>query len=262
MQLGRVFVLCLLGGTLSAAEPLPAVVEFNRDIRPILSNHCFLWHGPDKGRRKEGLRLDLEAEAKKERKGTRAVAAGDLGESELAARITSSDPEERMPPAKAKKDLNPRQIALLKKWIEQGAKYEGHWAFITPKAAKLPVTKAEWGRNAIDRFVLARLEKEGLKPSPAAAKEILIRRVTFDLTGLPPTLAEVDAFLKDTSPQAYDKVVDRLLASKAFAERMTLHWMDVARYGDSSVHHADGPRTMWPWRDWVIEAYHKNKSFK
>ena len=262
MQLGRVFVLCLLGGTLSAAEPLPAVVEFNRDIRPILSNHCFLCHGPDKGRRKAGLRLDLEAEAKKERKGTRAVAAGDLGESELVARITSSDPEERMPPAEAKKDLNPRQIALLKKWIEQGAKYEGHWAFITPKAAKLPVTKAEWGRNAIDRFVLARLEKEGLKPSQAAAKEILIRRVTFDLTGLPPTLAEVDAFLKDTSPKAYDKVVDRLLASKAFAERMTLHWMDVARYGDSSVHHADGPRTMWPWRDWVIEAYHKNKSFK
>ncbi|MBR90828.1 MAG: hypothetical protein CMO66_06115, partial [Verrucomicrobiales bacterium] len=148
------------------------------------------------------------------------------------------------------------------KWIEQGAKYEGHWAFSPPKQPTLPNAKTQWGINPIDRFILAKLEAEGLKPSPEAAREILIRRVTFDLTGLPPTLAEVDAFVNDKSPSAYEKVVDRLLASKAYAERMTLHWMDVARYGDSSVHHADGPRTMWPWRDWVINAYDTNKSFK
>ncbi|MBL67838.1 MAG: hypothetical protein CMO74_05210 [Verrucomicrobiales bacterium] len=253
----RSLITVLLTGQLGGAEPLPDKVEFNRDIRPILSNNCFLCHGPDKGRRKGGLRLDLEAEAKKE-----VLVPGKIQESELWARITSIDPDERMPPAKAKKDLKPRQIALIKKWIEQGAKYEGHWAFNPPKQPTLPKVKTQWGINPIDRFILAKLEAEGLKPSPEAAKEILVRRVTFDLTGLPPTLAEVDAFINDKSPNAYEKVVDRLLASKAYAERMTLHWMDVARYGDSSVHHADGPRTMWPWRDWVINAYDTNKSFK
>jgi hypothetical protein len=244
------------------AEPLPDVVKFNRDIRPILSNNCFLCHGPDKGRRKAGLRLDLEAEAKKKRKDVRAIVPGNLAESELWSKITAKDAVDRMPPEGSKKELTSRQVALLKKWIEQGAKYEGHWAYISAKSPTPPKNKLSWGQNPIDGFVLSRLEARGLKPSQEAAREILIRRVTFDLTGLPPTLAEVDAFLNDMNPNAYEKVVDRLLASKAYAERMTLHWMDVARYGDSSVHHADGPRTMWPWRDWVIRAYDTNKSFK
>ncbi len=250
--LGLIFVAS--GG---AAEPLPEVVRFNQDIRPILSNNCFLCHGPDEGRRKGKLRLDVEAAAKEE-----VIVAGKLLESELWARITATDAEKRMPPLKSKKELTPHQIALIKKWIEQGAKYEGHWAFIAPKPAALPQSKPKWGHNPIDRFTAAKLEANGLKPSQEAAKEILIRRVTFDLTGLPPTLPEVEAFVSDKSPKAFEKVVDRLLASKAYAERMTLHWMDVARYGDSSVHHADGPRTMWPWRDWVINAYDTNKSFK
>ena len=239
------------------AEKMPEVIQYNRDIRPILSNNCFLCHGPDKGRRKADMRLDLEAEAKKG-----AIVPGKLSESELWARIISSDVDERMPPKGSKKELNAHQIALLKKWIEQGAKYEGHWAYISPKQPALPQPKNKWGNNPIDTFIAARLQAEGLKPSSEAAKEILLRRVTLDLTGLPPTLKELDDFLSDKSPKAYGKVVDRLLASKAYAERMTLHWMDVARYGDSSVHHADGPRTMWPWRDWVINAYDKNKPFK
>ena len=250
-------VLCVSSGAAYAAEQLPEVVRFNRDIRPILSNNCFLCHGPDEGRRKAKLRLDVEVVAKKE-----VIVAGKLLESELWARITATDVEERMPPLKSKKELTPHQIALIKKWIEQGAKYEGHWAFIAPKSPALPQSKTKWGHNPIDNFIANKLGANGLKPSPEAAKEILIRRVTFDLTGLPPTLPEVIAFVNDKSPKAYEKVIDRLLASKAYAERMTLHWMDVARYGDSSVHHADGPRTMWPWRDWVINAYDTNKSFK
>ena len=253
----------LLAGILTAQFPLigdenlPETVQFNRDIRPILSNKCFTCHGPDEKRRKGKLRLDVEAEAKAD-----VIVPGKLTDSEFWARITSTDVDELMPPAKAKKPLTPKEIGLFKRWIEQGAKYEGHWAFISPKIPKPPKGTLKWGNNPIDHFVLKQLETNGLKPSPEASRELLIRRVTFDLTGLPPTLAEVDAFVNDQSPNAYEKVVDRLLASKSYAERMTLHWMDVARYGDSSVHHADGPRTMWPWRDWVINAYHTNKSFK
>ena len=239
-----------------AAGKIPEVIRYNRDIRPILSNNCFLCHGPDKGRRKADLRLDLEAVAKEI-----AIVPGKPSESELWARITNSDIDERMPPKGSKKGLNSHQIALLKKWIEQGAKYEGHWAFITPKQPALPQLKVKWGNNPIDAFVAAKLQADGLRPSSQAAREILIRRVSFDLTGLPPTLKELDDFLNDKNPKAYEKVVDRLLASTAYAERMTLHWMDVARYGDSSVHHADGPRTMWPWRDWVINALNSNMPF-
>ncbi len=253
----------LLAGILTAQFPLfseeklPETVQFNRDIRPILSNKCFTCHGPDEKRRKGKLRLDVEAEAKAD-----VIVAGKLADSEFWARITSTDADELMPPAKAKKPLTPKEVALFKRWIEQGAKYEGHWAFISPKTPTPPKGNLKWGHNPIDHFVLKQLEANGLKPTTEATRELLIRRVTFDLTGLPPTLAEVDAFVNDKSPNAYEKVVDRLLASKSYAERMTLHWMDVARYGDSSVHHADGPRTMWPWRDWVINAYHTNKSFK
>ena len=253
----------LMAGILSAHLPvcgeelLPETVQFNRDIRPLLSNNCFLCHGPDQGRRKGKLRLDVEAHAKKD-----VIVPGNVADSEFWARITSTDPDEMMPPAKSKKTLTPHQKSLLKRWIEQGAKYEGHWAFISPTLPTPPRVNLKWGHSPIDHFVLKQLEANGLKPSPEASRELLIRRVTFDLTGLPPTLTDVDAFVNDKSPNSYEKVIDRLLASKSYAERMTLHWMDVARYGDSSVHHADGPRTMWPWRDWVINAYHTNKSFK
>jgi len=245
-----------------SADEIPQTVQFNRDIRPILANNCFNCHGQDSNRRKGKLRLDLEESAKAERKGVRAIVPGDLEESESWARIISKDPDELMPPADSNKALTPLEIAILKKWIEQGAQYQSHWAFISPKTPALPKNKTKWGHNPIDQFIVARLEAAGLKPSPEAAKEILIRRVSFDLTGLPPTLQELDQFLNDRSPKAYEKVVDRLLASSSYGERMALHWMDVARYGDSSVHHADGPRTMWPWRDWVIDAYNNNKSFK
>ena len=253
----------LMAGVLSAhltllgEEKLPETVQFNRDIRPLLSNNCFLCHGPDEGRRKAKLRLDVEVEAKKE-----VIVPGDVTDSEFWARITSTDPDEMMPPPESKKQLTARQKALLKRWIEQGAKYEGHWAFLEPKSPTPPKGNLKWGHNPIDHFVLKQIQSNGLKPMPEASRELLIRRVTFDLTGMPPTLVEIDAFVNDKSANAYEKVVDRLLKSKAYAERMTLHWMDVARYGDSSVHHADGPRTMWPWRDWVIDAYHTNKSFK
>jgi len=243
--------------TLLGEEKLPETVQFNRDIRPLLSNNCFLCHGPDEGRRKAKLRLDVEAEAKQE-----VIVAGDVTNSDFWARITSTDPDEMMPPPESKKQLTARQKALLKRWIEQGAKYEGHWAFLEPKSPTPPKGNLKWGHNPIDHFVLKQIQSNGLKPMPEASRELLIRRVTFDLTGMPPTLVEIDAFVNDKSANAYEKVVDRLLKSKAYAERMTLHWMDVARYGDSSVHHADGPRTMWPWRDWVIDAYHTNKSFK
>ena len=170
----------------------------------------------------------MEAEAK-----ANVIVAGKLADSEFWARITSTDTDELMPPTKAKKPLTPREIALLKRWIEQGAKYEGHWAFINPKTPTPPKGNLKWGISPIDHFVLKQLETNGLKPTTEATRELLIRRVSFDLTGLPPTLVEVDAFVNDKSPNAYEKVVDRLLASKSYAERMTLHWMDVARYGDS-----------------------------
>ena len=245
-----------------SAEEIPETVQFNRDIRPILANNCFNCHGQDSNRRKGKLRLDIEEPAKAERKGVRAIVPGDLVESEFWGRIISKDPDELMPPDDSNKVLTSQEITILKKWIEQGAQYQSHWAFISPQTPALPKNKTKWGHNPIDQFVLAHLEASGLKPSPEAAKEILIRRVSFDLTGLPPTLKELDLFLNDRNPKAYEKVVDRLLASSSYGERMALHWMDVARYGDSSVHHADGPRTMWPWRDWVIESYNKNKSFK
>lgn len=260
MTIWRLYFFAVLGtahSTLMAADKLPEIVKFNRDIRPVLSNKCFTCHGPDEKRRKGKLRLDVEAKAKAD-----VIVPGKLAESEFWARITSTEADEQMPPAKAKKPLTDHEVALFKRWIEQGAKYEGHWAFITPKSPTPPKGNLKWGHNPIDHFVLKQLEANGLQPTPEAGRELLIRRVTFDLTGMPPTLAEIDAFVKDKSPNAYEKVVDRLLKSKAYAERMTLHWMDVARYGDSSVHHADGPRTMWPWRDWVINAYHTNKSFK
>ena len=212
--------------------------------------------------RKADLRFDEEASAFKNRDGLQAIKPGDLANSEMWHRIISEDPDEIMPPPEFKNELNENEISILKTWIEQGARYEGHWAFVKPKTPNLPKIKdTKWPRNTIDRFLLARLEKDGIQPSPEADRRTLVRRLTLDLTGLHPTLTEVDAFLSDKSPNAYEKVVDRLLASEEYAERMALIWMDASRYGDTSVFHDDGPRTMWPWRDWVLNAYKNNMPF-
>jgi hypothetical protein len=243
---------------------LAAELHFNRDIRPILSDRCFACHGPDKGNRKANLRLDIEAEAKAPLRGNRfAIAPGDPEKSEVYKRVTSANKSLRMPPAFLGHDAVPaREIELLRAWIEQGAKYEPHWAFIPPQKAAIPgVSDASWVKNPIDAFILSRLDRDHLRPSPPADKRTLIRRATLDLTGLPPTPAEVDAFVADPSPAAYEKVVDRLLASPRYAERMAIRWLEAARYSDTNGYQTDGPRTMWPWRDWVIDAFRKDMPY-
>ncbi|MBI3840100.1 MAG: DUF1553 domain-containing protein [Planctomycetia bacterium] len=272
MHLGAVFVvksyrvaaaLWVATGSVLAIAATPEAVQFNRDIRPILSDNCFQCHGPDHAQRKADLRLDLEASAKGElADGQRAIVPGKLGESELVRRITSSDPEEHMPPSKSGKKLSPAQIELITRWIDQGARWEKHWAFIPPSWPALPaVHEASWIRNPVDAFVLARLDSEGLQPSPEADKTTLIRRVTLDLTGLPPTPPEVDNFLADSAPDAYERLVDRLLRSPRYGERMAARWLDAARYADTSGYQTDGIRYMWRWREWVIEAFNRNLSF-
>jgi mono/diheme cytochrome c family protein len=237
-------------------------VAFNRDIRPIFSDVCFQCHGPDKAKRKAGFRLDTEEGAFAGlRKGGRAIVPGDLAKSELYRRITAKG-DERMPPAKSGHILTTEQIELIRRWIEQGAKWQKHWSLIKPERPMLPTVKTrDWPRSPIDTFVLARLEAAGLEPTPEADRATLIRRVTLDLTGLPPTPAEVDAFLADRSPRAYEKVVDRLLQSPRFGERMAAPWLDAARYADTNGYQNDGDRTMWRWRNWVIEAYNRNMPF-
>ena len=235
-------------------------VDFARDVLPILSNHCFQCHGPDEKARKGDLRLDTKEDAL--RKQGAVIVPGKSAESEVVRRIESADAKEQMPPKKANKNLKPEQVAILKKWIDAGAPWGTHWSFTKPVRPPVPVSRASaWVKNPIDAFILARLEKEKLSPSPEADKERLIRRVTIDLTGLPPTPDEVEAFLKDTTPTAYEKVVDRLLASARFGERMAWDWLDAARYADSNGYQGDGERTMWPWRDWVVRAYNDNLPF-
>jgi hypothetical protein len=252
-----------LGLKTQAAEPEPSRVDFNQQIRPILSDKCFPCHGPDAGRRKAGLRLDTKDGAFATLKsGGRAIVAGNLEESDLIFRITAEDEVDRMPPKSLGRTLSAREIDLLKKWVEQGAEWKDHWSFIPPEKVPPPnVRHAEWPRNPIDHFVLARLEAEGLSPSPEASKERLIRRVTLDLTGLPPTLREIDAFLADGRPDAYECLVDRLLASPRFGERMAVDWLDAARYADTYGYQADVYRAMWPWRDWVVRAFNTNLPF-
>ena len=266
-QIQRLLVLSVLAGASalwSGLEPAPASVEFNRDIRPILSDKCFACHGPDANNRQAKLRLDVEADAKADLGGGRfAIVPGDPGRSELYQRIVAKSPARRMPPAYlGHAPLSEREIDLLRRWIEQGARWEKHWAFLPPRRHPLPpVSRTDWPRNEIDYFVLARLEREGLAPAPEADRATLIRRVTLDLTGLPPTPAEVDAFLEDRSPQAYEKVVDRLLASPRYGERMAIGWLEAARYADTNGYQTDAERYMWRWRDWVIEAFNRNMPF-
>ena len=247
---------------LAQAGGSPHEVEFNRDIRPILSDKCYTCHGPDKANRKTKLRFDTEAGAKQDLGGHFAIVPGDPSKSEMIRRITAEKPAMRMPPVWSAYRLNGREIDLIRRWIEQGAKWEKHWAFIPPKRRPLPeVSKRDWPRNPIDYFVLARLEQEGLSPSPEADRERLIRRVTLDLTGLPPTLAEIDAYLNDSSPDAYEKVVARLLGSPRYGERIAERWLDAARYADTNGYQTDGERSMWRWRDWVIDAFNRNMPF-
>jgi len=266
--LGRGFACAVLASMstlplrISASEPPLNAIEFNRDILPILSDACFHCHGPDKARRKADLRLDIEAEAKADRDGIHVITAGDPANSELYRRITVDDPDDRMPPVDSGRNLTPDRIELIRQWIEQGAQWQKHWAFIPPLRPKPPSVKAQsWLRNPVDAFILSRLEQEGLSPSRAADKATLIRRVTLDLTGLPPTPKEVDAFHNDSSAKAYEKLVDRLLASPRYGERMATRWLDAARYADTSGYQNDGPRTMWRWRDWVIDAFNDNMPF-
>ncbi len=237
-------------------------VDFQRQVRPILSDNCFLCHGPDKGTRMVDLRLDLKDGVLGERKNGRAVVPGKPDESLLIKRIYSENAAFRMPPVYSHKTLTQEQKDTLRRWIEQGAKWSQHWAFVPPKKAPLPdVKQPAWPRNEIDRFVLARMEASGLEPAPEAERRTLIRRVTFDLTGLPPTPEEVEAFVGDKSPRAYEKVVDRLLVSPHYGEHRAHYWLDAARYADSNGYHFDNYREMWPYRDWVIRAFNQNMPF-
>lgn len=255
------FVVVLVSASPGFCQNRTATVSFNRDIRPILSENCFLCHGPDKSQRKAELRLDVAKSALAERDGSWAIVPGKPDKSEVYQRITRKDAK-RMPPASTGHRLTAGQIELIRRWIEQGAKYEKHWSLIAPKRPDMPAVKNQsWCKNPIDHFVLARLEEASLSPSPEAERTTLIRRVTLDLTGLPPTPAEVDAFLADRSMNAYEKVVDRLLRSPRYGERMAAPWLDAARYADTNGYQTDGERTMWRWRDWVIEAFNNNMPF-
>jgi hypothetical protein len=235
-------------------------VDFNFQVRPILSDKCFNCHGPDARQRKAGLRLDTKEGAfGASKSGNHAVVPGNLDESELFARITADDANQRMPPESLGRSLSAAEIDILKRWIEEGGEWKPHWAFLPPHVAAQPhVNRSTWLRNPLDAFVLARLEAERLLPAAEAGKERLIRRVTFDLTGLPPTPAEIDAFLTDAAPVAYFRLVDRLLGSPRFGERMAVDWLDLARYADTYGYQADVYRAMWPWRDWVIQAFNVN----
>ncbi len=235
-------------------------MDFARDVKPILSDRCFSCHGPDEANRKVRLRLDTEDGAKKARGAHIPIVPGDPVASEVIKRVAPEKPAMRMPPTWSdRKPLTEKEVATLRNWIQQGAKWQSHWSFTPPVRPELPVVQNQtWVRNPIDRFVLARLEREKLTPSPEATRAQLLRRVSFDLTGLPPTLAELDAFLADKSPDAYEKQVDRLLASPRYGERMAVDWLDAARYADTHGYQTDPEKEMWPWRDWVINAFNKN----
>lgn len=236
-------------------------IDFNYDVKPILSDKCFACHGPDIKKRQAEFRLDNEEGAFRALKSNTshfAIVKGKPDESLLVKRIFSEDQLFRMPPKESNLALTEREKNILKQWIQEGAEYKKHWAFIPPQKPKLPDVNSEWGNNEVDRFILTKLQEVNLKPSPAADKERLIRRVSFDLTGLPPSLEQVDAFLKSDSPEGYERAVDELLASTAYGERWTNYWMDISRYGDSHGYQDDLPRVMWPWRDWVIHAFNKN----
>ncbi|MEO2034869.1 MAG: DUF1549 domain-containing protein, partial [Planctomycetaceae bacterium] len=244
---------CLASVMANAAD----TVDFDRDVRPILSENCFHCHGPDSKARKADLRLDTRMGIFES-----VVVAGMVSESELYRRITEPDAEQRMPPAATGLKLTKNEQDTLRRWIEQGSQWTGHWSFSIIAKPGLPtVERKDWPRNEIDRFVLARLEQENLDPSPTAGRIHLLRRVTLDLTGLPPTPAQVDAFLNASDVDAYEQVVDRLLKSPAYGERMAWPWLAASRYADTDGFQGDPTRTMWPWRQWLIQAFNANMPF-
>ena len=250
-----------------ASEDIPDVVSYNFNIRPILSDKCFKCHGPDANKRKADLRLDLPEgafAALKDEPSAHAIVPGDPEASELYRRITSPDSDQLMPtPGSHLKRLSPFEVALIKKWIKQGAKYEKHWAFVAPKLPAIPdVSDKSWPKNEIDYFVRFKQEQMGFEPNPEADKERLLKRLSFDLNGLPPDIKLMDKFLADNSPKAYEKIVDELMARPQYGEKMALHWLDIARYADSHGYQDDNYRTQWPWRDWVIHAYNENLPYK
>lgn len=246
-------------------KTLPKQVDFNFHIKPILSDRCFKCHGPDEKVREANLRLDTREGAFAMLDSSTmsyAIVPGNAKKSLLVQRIHDNDPEVMMPPPESNLQLNEYEKKLLTKWIEQGAEWKTHWAFTPPQRPALPKNRSTtWPTNAIDHFVLARLEREGLKPTDQATKEKLIRRLSFDLRGLPPNLTEIDAFLQDESPGAYEALVDRFLAEASFGERLAMEWLDIARYADSHGYQDDLERSMWPWRDWVIEAFNANMPY-
>ncbi|HEY6291736.1 MAG TPA: DUF1553 domain-containing protein [Terriglobia bacterium] len=248
----------------TAPAPQAAVkpIDFDREVRPILSDTCFSCHGPDEKQRMANLRLDETEGLFVDRGGYKIIVPGNSAQSKLYQKISSKDPAVQMPPVFANRTPTAAQVELIKEWIDQGAHWERHWAWLAPKRPPTPeVQDKGWPRNPIDNFVLARLEREGLKPSPEADKATLLRRVTFDLTGLPPTPAELNSFLADNSPGAYERRVDELLASPHYGERMAMEWLDLARYSDTHGYHIDSLRQMWRWRDWVIRAYNQNMPY-
>jgi len=246
----------------AAAPPLPHVVDFNRDIRPILSDNCYQCHGPDRNQRKAHLRLDTRDGLFSSHEGIRVVVPGKPADSEIYQRIVCEDKNERMPAPKSGKTLTERQIGLIKKWIEQGAEWKGHWAYIRPERPQVPTGfETEFVRNPIDQFVLARLKEAELRPSAEADRVTLIRRLYFDLIGLPPTPAEVDAFVHDPRPDAEELLVDHLLSAPEYGERMAMVWLDLVRYADSIGYHSDNPMQVSPYRDYVIKAFNDNKPF-
>ncbi len=239
-------------------------VQFNRDIRPIFSENCFACHGPDEAKRMTSLRLDTEEGARATlAAGRKAIDPGSPESSEIYRRVSTTDTLRRMPPAAlGHEPLKEREVTLIRLWIEQGAEWQGHWAFISPEKPPTPADRHPgWPVNPVDSFVLRRLNREGISPSPPATRETLIRRASLDLTGSPPELAEIDAFLSDRSEDAYETLVDRLLSSPRYGERMAIRWLDAARYADTNGYQTDAERDMWRWRDWVIEAFSSNKPF-
>ena len=241
-------------------------VDFNRDIRPILSQKCFACHGPDEDARQAELRLDIadgDEGPFRSRDGFAAIVAGDLPGSAIWYRLTTQDADEAMPPpGSSQQPLSDQQRERIRQWILQGAEYADHWAFVAPEPQSAPDTQDQaWCSGRIDRFVMARLEQEGLRPQPRADKRTLIRRVTFDLTGLPPTREAIRQFIEDDSPDAYERLVDRLIGTPQYGEHMTKYWLDLVRFADTNGIHHDHYREMTPYRDWVIRAFNDNLRF-
>jgi len=246
------------------AEKVPDKIDYIFDVKPILSDRCYLCHGPDEGTREAGLRLDIKENAFAaigKDLDRYAIVPGNKETSQLVYRINNPDQEKIMPPVHSNLSLSDYEKQVLTKWVEQGAEWKDHWAFVVPQKANVPVVSNRNPANEIDNFILSTLEQKGLKPSQKASKEKLLRRVYFDLTGLPPSIANIDAFINDEAENAYEKVVDQLLASPSYSERMTSDWLDIARYADTHGYQDDLERVMWPWRDWVIHAFNKNLSY-